>query len=719
MIRYDQIGWSAALALVLAAGAAGQEAKPEDDDWPRVIGVAAGTIIIQPPQVEALEGDHLTARAAVEVTPKGDKTPIEGVVWFKARFLTDRDHRTVTFPDVTVERLVFADASEENVRRVKMLIESDLLGWDLEVSLDRFSAGLRALEKRAGTPPPLKTEPPKILFAEQPTELVLVDGEPKLREIEGTKIMQVVNTPVFMAHDPAAKAWYVELVQDWYQAPAITGPWQKCDGPPGAVKAAREHIAAGAPPAKGDEPPAPAPEGPVALLVATEPTELVVSEGQPEWTPIQGTSLMFLANADADVFKHGERGCFVLLSGRWFNAKALEGPWSFVKSDALPADFARIPADSPQARVRAFVAGTDEAEDALLDAQVPQTAAIKRSQAKLEVVWDGEPQFEACEGDIGVEYGVNTAFAVFRVKGRYYCCNQGVWFEATEARGPWIVCDKVPQEIYSIPPSCPNYSSRYCQVYDSNEDEVWVGYTSGYVGCYPYYGSVVYGTGWYYPYWYGGYWYPRPVTYGCAVRYNAATGHWNVAAGVRGPYGGVGVIGGPNGWVAVGVGGACGVWGGAWGGRPTPYGRVNVYGDVNVNRTVNRDVDRTNLYGQRADLARKTDASRAERRPASRAAQGDRAPPAARPAADRYATKEGRIERRTAEGAVERRQGGEWKRDPAPPQRSREQVARERGAQRTQQYQQYRQSGGWTGSRGGGGSYRGGGGGRGGGGRRR
>ena len=62
MIRCDRLGWSAALALVLATGAAGQEAKLEDDDWPRVIGVAAGTIIIQPPQVEAVEGDHLTAK---------------------------------------------------------------------------------------------------------------------------------------------------------------------------------------------------------------------------------------------------------------------------------------------------------------------------------------------------------------------------------------------------------------------------------------------------------------------------------------------------------------------------------------------------------------------------------------------------------------------------------------------------------------------------------
>ena len=42
----------------------------------------------------------------------------------------------------------------------------------------------------------VKNEPPRILFATSPTLLVLIDGEPALREVKdpsGAKLMRVVN----------------------------------------------------------------------------------------------------------------------------------------------------------------------------------------------------------------------------------------------------------------------------------------------------------------------------------------------------------------------------------------------------------------------------------------------------------------------------------------------------------------------------------------------
>ena len=42
--------------------------------------------------------------------------------------------------------------------------------------------------------------------------------------------------------------------------------------------------------------------------------------------------------------------------------------WTYVGSDRLPAAFARIPLGSAKADVRVFVAGTDEAREAVLDA---------------------------------------------------------------------------------------------------------------------------------------------------------------------------------------------------------------------------------------------------------------------------------------------------------------------------------------------------------------
>jgi len=69
--------------------------------------------------------------------------------------------------------------------------------------------------------------------------------------------------------------------------------------------------------------------------------------------------LVWIANTDADVFKLGKNGpvCF-LVSGRWFRATGLEGPWTFTTPD-LPDDFKKIPLSHERSRVLASVPGTD------------------------------------------------------------------------------------------------------------------------------------------------------------------------------------------------------------------------------------------------------------------------------------------------------------------------------------------------------------------------
>ena len=69
-----------------------------------------------------------------------------------------------------------------------------------------------------------------------------------------------------------------------------------------------------------------------------------------------------------------------------------------MRADQLPPTFAKIPPASDIGGVRVSVAGTEEAEDAVLDAAIPQTAAIDRSEAKLDVQYEGEPKFEKIAG---------------------------------------------------------------------------------------------------------------------------------------------------------------------------------------------------------------------------------------------------------------------------------------------------------------------------------
>ena len=89
---------------------------------------------------------------------------------------------------------------------------------------------------------------------------------------------------------------------------------------------------------------------------------------------------------------------YVLISGRWFKGNAVEAPWEFVPANELPPDFAKIPVDSPKAHVLASVAGSPEAEQAVLEAGIPQTAVVSLQDHSFVPVFDGPPQFADIPG---------------------------------------------------------------------------------------------------------------------------------------------------------------------------------------------------------------------------------------------------------------------------------------------------------------------------------
>src|SRR4029450_12056874 len=87
-------------------------------------------------------------------------------------------------------------------------------------------------------------------------------------------------------------------------------------GPAPRAPATRPTLSKGAPPT---------------ILVATEPTELIVTQGEPNFVPIDGTQLLYASNTTGHVFKHlGDQNTYVLVTGRWFRAASLTGTWTFV-----------------------------------------------------------------------------------------------------------------------------------------------------------------------------------------------------------------------------------------------------------------------------------------------------------------------------------------------------------------------------------------------------
>src|SRR5205823_635010 len=125
------------------------------------------------------------------------------------------------------------------------------------------------------------------------------------------------------------------------------------------------------------------------VYVSTVPAELIEMAGAPTWSPIPGTELLDATNTSAHVFLELKtQYTFVLVSGRWFRARSMDGPWEYVPGASLPPDFAKIPEASPSGPVLASVPGTVQAQEAVIANSIPQTAAVNRSQATFTATYD-------------------------------------------------------------------------------------------------------------------------------------------------------------------------------------------------------------------------------------------------------------------------------------------------------------------------------------------
>lgn len=636
---------TAALALAfLGAAVPGYCQDESSDPWPREMQTKKGTVVMYQPQPEALEGNFVTGRSAIAVELTDAETPVFGVVWFKGRLDTDREERTATLVDITVTQTRFPDQDEALADQLKTLLETEIPKWGVTISMDRLLASLELRDQQIETANQINTDAPVILFEPDPAVLIMIDGEPRLKPEEGTKLMRVINTPFTILLDK--KTYYLNAdATTWYSASDLQGSWAVATSVP-------KEVAALAPPPEeedgndegSDEEPGPPPK----IIVATKPTELISSTGAPEYTPISETELLYMSNTDSDVFLHlSNQQHYVLLAGRWYTANSMDGPWSYVAGEELPVDFAAIPEDSQMGTVLYAVPGTDLANEAVLDAQVPQTATIERDKASLDVEYDGKPEFAEIE-ETTMAYAKNSPTPVIQTGTSYYAVDDAVWFVSSNPTGPWVVATSVPDIIYTIPPTSPMYNVTYVRIYDYTPDVVYVGYLPGYTGTYVYNTTVVYGTGYYYPYWYGSYYYPRPATWGFHVRYNPYTG-WNFGLSYS------------NGPFTFYIGRGSWYGGGFWGpsryrgyrhGYRHGYRRGARAGYRAGYRAGQRNSGKQNMYNNQRNKGRSTQHSQAKNRASAAPSTGR--------ANNVYSDRDGNVHRRNDQGGWEQKTKNGW-----------------------------------------------------------
>lgn len=191
---------------------------------------------------------------------------------------------------------------------------------------------------------------PRIIFVPSPAVLIEIDGDPVYREVDGTGLERVVNTKPLILRDGMG-IYYLRILDGWMEAYSLDESWSVAGVPPEGADLALKQAAA----AKDVDLLDGAStrfdadnrllQGRLPLvIVSNTPAVLIVTDGAPKYAPVPGTALTYMENTDAKVFREPtDQQLYLLLSGRWFRSWTTEGPWQFIPSNQLPADFAKIP----------------------------------------------------------------------------------------------------------------------------------------------------------------------------------------------------------------------------------------------------------------------------------------------------------------------------------------------------------------------------------------
>ena len=220
---------------------------------------------------------------------------------------------------------------------------------------DHLPDAARFGDVKKAIPPPQVSNPviPAIFYSTVPAEVILFAGQPTYTAIPGTQLTYANNTdsPLFVYS--ATQTYYYLAAGRWFSAQDLPGPWTfaslslpadfaqiPISSPAGAILAS----VPGTTQAKD------------AVLIAQIPTTMILNPasaaaqanvtytGQPQFAPIEGTTLQYATNTPDKVIQVGDV-YYLCLHGVWFMSTTPQGPWTTASS--VPQVIYTIPPSSP------------------------------------------------------------------------------------------------------------------------------------------------------------------------------------------------------------------------------------------------------------------------------------------------------------------------------------------------------------------------------------
>ncbi|MCT4621987.1 MAG: hypothetical protein N4A46_00090, partial [Schleiferiaceae bacterium] len=173
----------------------GLKAETEDSlSWPRDIISGKYTTTLYQPQYDSFESNILEGRMAFSIQ-ENDDMPLFGALWFSSKIATDKEERMVYLESISITRMNFPEAEdEEKLEKLKDYLENEMESWDVEMSVDHFTAALSTLDLEHKTDANLNNAPPKIIYKTEAAILISIDGDPIWQKDESGNLEYIINT---------------------------------------------------------------------------------------------------------------------------------------------------------------------------------------------------------------------------------------------------------------------------------------------------------------------------------------------------------------------------------------------------------------------------------------------------------------------------------------------------------------------------------------------
>jgi hypothetical protein len=202
-------------------------------------------------------------------------------------------------------------------------------------------------------PPGSAASFPIVYYSATPAEIVVFGGEPQWTPISGTQLSYASNTSSSVFKYTPTGAFYYLTSGRWFTATSALGPWKFATYtlPPDFAQ-----IPPSSPPGKVLSSVPGTPEAEDAVLIAQIPTTVTVNAaqaaaevkvsyvGQPQFQPIEGTSMQYAVNTPNKVIEVGSQ-YYLCYQGVWFVSSSAQGPWQTAQT--VPQVIYTIPPSSP------------------------------------------------------------------------------------------------------------------------------------------------------------------------------------------------------------------------------------------------------------------------------------------------------------------------------------------------------------------------------------